>query len=42
MKMKKILSMCLIGVMAMGLLAGCGSSDDQQSSSDNSKTESTD
>ena len=42
MKMKKILSKCLIGVMAMGLLAGCGSSDDQQSSSDNSKTESTD
>lgn len=42
MKMKKILSMCLIGVMAMGLLAGCGSSDDQQSSSDNSKTERTD
>lgn len=42
MKIKKILSMCLIGVMAMGLLAGCGSSDDQQSSSDNSKTESTD
>lgn len=41
MKMKKILSMCLIGVMAMGLLAGCGSSDDQQSSSGNSKTEST-
>lgn len=42
MKMKKILSKCLIGVMAMGLLAGCGSSDNQQSSSDNSKTESTD
>lgn len=40
MKMKKILSTMLVGVMAAGLLAGCGSSGSSQSASGNSKTQS--
>lgn len=40
MNMKKILSTMLVGVMAAGLLAGCGSSGSSQSSSGSSKTQS--
>ncbi len=40
MNMKKILSTMLVGVMAAGLLAGCGSSGSSQSSSGSSKKQS--
>lgn len=36
---KKILSMILVGVMAMGLLSGCGSSSDDNQASTNNSTE---
>lgn len=45
MKMKKILSMVLVGAMAMGLLAGCGSSnknsDSEAEKTSDTKTENT-
>ena len=37
MKMKEICAMFLTGVMVMGLMAGCGSSDSSKASSDSSK-----
>ena len=40
MKMKKICAMFLTGVMVMGLMAGCGSSDSSKASSDSSKKQS--
>lgn len=38
---KKILSMCLATMMTMGLLAGCGTSDDSQTSSEDAQSENT-
>ena len=39
MKVKKIISMLLAGVMALGLLAGCGSQEETQANEEQQETQ---